>query len=110
MSNPYQPPNADLSPIRRSWRLGHSFIAFGSGLVVPPLIIYLIARFLLPDVPIARGNSTFWGAVILGSMLAAAAVYRHKRISLWLAVITGPAIVFLLALAPVVWTEVLGAV
>ena len=109
MSNPYQPPQAALSAVPRAWRFGHSFTAFASGLVVPPLTLYLTARLVFPDVPLAQGNSTFWGAVILGSMLAAAAIYRHKRISLWLAAAVGPIIVLMLALAPAIWSEVLGA-
>jgi peptidoglycan/LPS O-acetylase OafA/YrhL len=76
---------------------------------VPPLILYLTARLLFPDTPLARGNSTFWGAVILGSILAAAAVYRHKRIPLWLAAVIGPVTVLLLALASIVWWEVQNA-
>ena len=109
MSNPYQPSKADLLPIQRSWRFAHSLIALVSGLVIPPLAVFLTAHLLFPDVPLARGNSTFWGAVVLGSMLAAAAVYRHKRIPLWLAAVIGPAIVLTLALAPTLWSEVLGA-
>ena len=109
MSNPYRPPHAALSPTQRTWRFGHSLTAFASGLAIPPLTVYLTARLLFPDVPLGRGNSTFWGAVILGSMLAAATVYRHKRIPLWLAAAVGPVIVLVLALAPAVWSEVLGA-
>ncbi|WP_145985438.1 hypothetical protein [Marilutibacter maris] len=103
MSNPYQPAKAALPTTRRSWRLAHSLTAFVSGLAVPPLTIFLTARLLAPDVPLARGNSTFWGSAILGSMLAAAAVYKHKRIPLWLAAITGPAIVLMLILAHALW-------
>ncbi|KRA41548.1 hypothetical protein ASD72_15870 [Pseudoxanthomonas sp. Root630] len=73
------------------------------------MAVYLTASLIFPDVPLARGNSTFWGAVILGSMLAAAAVYRHKRIPLWLAAVVGPVVVLTLALAPAVWSEVPGA-
>ena len=109
MSNPYQPSRAELPPIQRSWRFVHSLTALVSGLIVPPLAAFLTARLLFPDVPLARGNSTFWGAIVLGSMLAAAAVYRHKGIPLWLAAAIGPAVVLTLALAPILWSEVLGA-
>lgn len=107
MENPYKPPQAVLSPAPRIWRFGHSFAAFASGLLVTPSAVYRTACLLFPDVPLARGNSTFWGTVTLGSMLAAALVYRYKRISLWLAAMVGAVVVLMLALAPAVWSEVL---
>ncbi|MCF7223414.1 hypothetical protein [Marilutibacter chinensis] len=108
MSNPYQPAKAALSTTRQPWRLAHSLAALVSGLAIPPLAIFLTARLLTPDVPLARSNSTFWGSVVLGSVLAAAAVHRHKRIPLWLAAAIGPVIVLVLVLAPVLWAAVLG--
>jgi len=109
MSNPYQPPSAKPLHGEQSKRVAHSLTALVSGLVVPPTTVFLTTSFLFPDVPLGQGNSAFWGEIVLGSMLAAAAVYRHKRIPMWLAAITGPATVLTLALAPILWTEVLVA-
>ena len=105
MENPYKPPRAIPSPAPRVWRFGHSLTAFASGLLATPSAVYLTALLLFPDVPLARGNSTFWGAVTLGSMLAAASVYRYKRIPLWLAATVGTVVAPMLALAPAIWSE-----
>jgi hypothetical protein len=96
-------------PARPKWRIVHSITAFMSGLIVPPLLLFGIARALVPADALASGTPMFWGTVIIGSLLASLAVYRHKRIPLWLAAVVGPVTVLTLAIAPLVWQAVLGA-
>jgi hypothetical protein len=106
MDNPYQPPSADLSPFEtKPRRILHSVVALVSGLVIPPAIVVITMKLLFPDWALGHVNSSFWGSVLLGSLLAAAAVFRHKRIPLWLTAIIGPAIVFLMLTVLLIWQQ-----
>ena len=108
MNNPYQTPKAKIHGTPRdAWRIGHCVLALVAGLTLFPLIFFGAAALWFGTFHISFGNYNFWTTLILGSVIAAAAVYRHKQIPAWLAILIGPLVVLLLSVAPTIWRAVL---
>ncbi|MGN6222223.1 hypothetical protein [Pseudoxanthomonas sp.] len=85
----------------------HVVTALAAGLLIVPLLAYLLNRLGIGFGPIDSMGSPFWGAVGWGSLLAAASVYRHQRLSLAWAGAIGVTIVSLLLIAPLLWERAL---
>lgn len=107
MNSPYQPPQSPVGSPPRKRRFAHVVTAFAAGLVVVPVLAYLLDRLGLRFGVIGFANASFWSAVAWGSLLAAASVYRHQRLPLAWAGAIGVAIVLLLLAAPSIWAWVL---
>lgn len=107
MNSPYQPPQSPISSPPRNRRFAHVAVAFAAGLMVVPILAHLLNLLGLGFGGIDSAGSSFWGAVVWGSLLGAASVYRHKRLPLAWAGAIGVTIVLLLLVAPSIWEWVL---
>ena len=88
-------------------RFAHSLVALISGMVIPSAFLFVATRFASLDRVTWAHGSTLWSGIVFGSMLAAFAVYRFKRMPLWLAAVIGPIVVLLMVIAPAIWNVVL---
>ena len=103
MNSPYSPPDADLRPdVESRGRVLHAVVAFLSGLIVIPAAIFIAAEILFPGER-GIGNVYFWGSILVGSVLAGVLSFPFKRMSLWLAVVFGPACVLIALLGLGTW-------
>src|SRR3546814_833697 len=101
--NPYQPPTADVaSSPEAARRFGHSVMALSSAIVIPAAVAAIWWFATGTDTGLNQ-VSHLAGNVIIGGMIAAVVVYRHKAMPLWLASLVGPAVVLLLLVAPSIW-------
>lgn len=108
MNHPYQPPDSPIRDTRSRRRLAHCLAAFVAGMTIPPLLLFACTRLAFGFDLTHVGSPPFWWQVTLGSLLAAAAVYRHRRLPLAWAAAIGAATVGLLLGAPYVWEIILG--
>ena len=83
-------------------QLTPSLAAFVSGLVGVPLLLALIFHAIIPGEMNARGNSGFWGVILIGSALAGTVVW-FKQAGLWLALVAGPLGVLVLLVPWLAW-------
>ena len=72
-----------------------SIVAFSSGAIGIPLLVFALFRAMFPVEATGYGNTGFWVIVVAGASLAATAVW-FKQVPLWLAALTGFAGVLLL--------------
>ena len=79
-----------------------SLVAFLSGAVTIPLILFVILRAMFPVEATGYGNIGFWCAIFIGAALAATAAW-FKPVPLWLAVVAGPIAVLALLVPWVAW-------
>ena len=83
-------------------QLTPSLAAFVSGLVGVPLLLALIFHAIIPSEMNARGNSSFWGFILIGSAVAGTIVW-FKQIGLWQALALGPLVVLALLIPWLAW-------
>ena len=106
--NPYQPPTADVaSSSEAARRFGHSVMALSSAIVIPAAVAAIWWFATGTDTGLNQ-ISHLAGNVVIGGIIAAVVVYRHKAMPLWLASLVGPAVVLLLLVAPSIWAWALG--
>ena len=106
--NPYQPPESRLSGSaghKRRW--AHVVVAFLSAIFVPALLAYGVLVLWSSSFHVVVKPGAI-GTIVIGALISAAAVYRHRRISLWAAALVGILVVLLLAVAPSIWDGLLG--
>ncbi len=72
-------------------------------MTIPPALVMGVARLVFGGYASGLGNSNLWGSAVFGGLIAAGAVYRHKRMPLWLAAAIGVLLVLLPMVAPSVW-------
>lgn len=107
-NSPYDPPEAKVEGRDPdAHRYGHSLTAF-AGAVVAALLQQGFEGYVFvpPSEPYA-----WWRALHAGmfaGLIAAVAIYRHKRISMWLAASCGVVVALMMAAAPSVWNWILG--
>jgi hypothetical protein len=108
VSNPYKPPQSHPvdGPIPgRRWT--HVVAAFLSAIFIPALLAYGTPVLWSSDYHVAVKPEAI-ATVVIGAIISAVAVYRHKRIPLWVAALVGVLVVLLLAVAPSIWDALLG--
>ncbi|WP_162615880.1 hypothetical protein [Solilutibacter oculi] len=110
MTNPYQPPASELASAtaQRRW-FPRSLVAFGSGVVLIPLLLFLFFRLLFPVEARGYGNTGFSVAVLLGGSLAAYLAAALRRMPFWLVVLLGPLTVFGTVVVWIAWVVTTGA-
>lgn len=106
-NNIYQTPksNPKEQPPGRRW--AHVVVAFFSAMLIPALLAYGVLLLWFPDYFFVV-NPEAIGTIVIGAIISAAAVYRHRKMPLWVAALVGVFVVLLLAVAPSVWDTVLG--
>ena len=98
-----QTTDLSLDPKRR-W--DHVAAAFLAAILIPSLLLHAAAALISSDYHVATSPEVVI-IIVASALVSAAAVYRHKRISLWTAAWVGVFTVLMallsIAVAPTVW-------
>ncbi len=103
MRDPYTPPAAPARREAARQSIVRPLVAFLSGLLVVPAALFILFSLLFPNEVLAYGNASFWCAVLIGSVAAAALAMAVRRIPLWLLILLGPMLVFTCVVLWIVW-------
>ena len=92
-----------------SGRYRQMLVAFASGCLLAPLSIFATAAVLLPLDAVSYGNASFWTAIVIGSLVAAALAFWAKTLSTWRSAFLGFAVVLFFLFVWLAWLSAAGA-